>query len=161
MDRWLVLGFVGFVCVLSSTQAAIKEAWVQRYNGPANGSDGGKALAIDRNGDVPVAGSSHNGTNFDYDYFTAKYARTNGALLWERRYAGGPSNSWDVLKAMAVDGNGNVFVTGDTKVRQVGPFTEGRDFYTAGTATIWFFTRALDLVGETPTSAGGTPRSPN
>ena len=47
----------------------------------------------------------YNGTN--YGYYTAKYAAANGALLWENRHNGG----YEAM-AMAVDGSGNVVVTG-------------------------------------------------
>ncbi|HXJ57964.1 MAG TPA: PQQ-binding-like beta-propeller repeat protein [Verrucomicrobiae bacterium] len=83
--------------------------WEQRYNGPANGGDVATALAVDRGGNVVVTGQSYNGTNADY--YTAKYAATNGALLWEQRY-NGPGNSNDFANAVAVDASGNVVVTG-------------------------------------------------
>jgi hypothetical protein len=52
-------------------------------------------VAVDSSGNVVVTGFSHNGTN--YDYYTAKYAVTNGLLLWERRY-NGPANGDDRAK---------------------------------------------------------------
>ena len=84
--------------------------WEKRYNGPANGNDHATAVAVDGDGNVIVTGSSDNGTNSDF--YTAKYAAANGALLWEKRY-NGPANYYDSATAVAVDGNGNVIVTGD------------------------------------------------
>jgi hypothetical protein len=81
--------------------------WEKRYNGPANGDDSATALAVDNSGNVVVTGSSYNGTNDDY--YTAKYASVDGALLWERSY---DSHGYDRPSAVAVDGNGNVVVTG-------------------------------------------------
>src|SRR5262249_8357955 len=46
-----------------------------------------------------------------YDYYTAKYAAADGALLWEKRY-NGQNNGDDYANAVAVDGSGNVVVTG-------------------------------------------------
>ena len=66
-------------------------------------------MAVDGSGNVVVTGSSGNGT--DDDYYTAKYAAADGALLWEKRY-NGPANSDDCASAVAVDGSGNVVVTG-------------------------------------------------
>src|SRR6185436_18219599 len=86
--------------------------WEQRYNGPADSHDGACAVALDRNGNVVVTGSSWN-PNFNSDYYTARYAAADGALLWERRY-NGPANSHDGACAVALDGRGNVVVTGDS-----------------------------------------------
>src|SRR5262249_20309857 len=41
----------------------------------------------------------------------AKYASADGALIWEKRY-NSPANRDDSANAMALDGNGNVVVTG-------------------------------------------------
>lgn len=62
---------------LSGTDGA--ELWLQRYNGPANNDDIAQAVAVVRNGDVVVTGSSGEIS------YTAKYAPTDGALLWEKR----------------------------------------------------------------------------
>src|SRR6185436_10544300 len=45
------------------------------------------------------------------DFYTAKYAAANGALLWEKRY-NGAAYFGEGAKAMALDGSGNVVVTG-------------------------------------------------
>ena len=83
--------------------------WENRYNGAANGDDIATAIATDRSGNVVATGYSYNGTNDDY--YTAKYAAADGALLWEKRY-NGPGNGHDQASAVAVDGDGNVVVTG-------------------------------------------------
>jgi hypothetical protein len=94
-------------------QAAVTEAWVQRYNGSANGNDGTLAVALDGTGNVVVTGSSYNGTNLDY--YTAKYAAANGALLWEKRY-NGPANGNDSVgtHSLALGPNGMVAITGSS-----------------------------------------------
>lgn len=81
--------------------------WEKRYNGPANNNDYGKALCLDTNGDVVVTGRSSNGSNDDY--YTAKYAGSNGALLWEQRFNSGGA---DTPTAITLDLNGNGLVTG-------------------------------------------------
>ncbi len=116
---WAALCLAGLLATTAPpAQAAVTEAWVQRYNGPANSSDGAQALAVDSSGNVAVTGSSSNGTNSDY--YTAKYAAANGALLWEQRY-NGPANSGDGANAVTVDSSGNVVVAGSSQ----------GDFYTA------------------------------
>jgi hypothetical protein len=53
------------------------ERWVARYNGPANNVDNGRAITVDRFGDVIVTGSSR-GAGYDLDYCTIKYHSSSG-----------------------------------------------------------------------------------
>ena len=85
--------------------------WVRRYNGPENGDDDAFALAVDGSGGVYVTGVSSGGLT-DYDYATIKYS-PNGDTLWVRRY-NGPGNDYDDANALAVDGSGKVYVTGES-----------------------------------------------
>jgi uncharacterized delta-60 repeat protein len=84
--------------------------WERRYNSPANGNEQAAAVAFDGNGNVIVAGVSP-GTNTMNDFYTAKYAAADGALLWEHRFDS-PGNDYDYARAVAVDENGDVLVTG-------------------------------------------------
>jgi hypothetical protein len=61
--------------------------WQRRYNGPANDDDQASALAVDGSGNVVVTGPSSDSSG-NFDYYTAKYAAADGALLWEKRYNG-------------------------------------------------------------------------
>jgi hypothetical protein len=94
--------------------------WEQRCDGPTNSAFSVRALAVDALGNVVVTGFSY-GTNSDNDYYTAKYAQTDGALLWGRRNSQG-AFATDVT----VDSNGNVVVTGSSK-----GYPWNSDFYTA------------------------------
>jgi uncharacterized delta-60 repeat protein len=85
------------------------EQWVQRYNGPGNDYDVANAIAVDGQGNVYVTGISRGSTTF-YDYATIKY-NSDGDTIWVRRYDG-PGNSDDGAYSLAVDGQGNVYVTG-------------------------------------------------
>lgn len=106
--------------------------WERRYIGPANNHDEARALALDGNDNVVVTGSSSNGEpNFDYDYYTAKYAGSDGALLWEKRYSS-PGDYDDNAQAVAFDGNGNVVVTGSSAALSDSDTGERlTDYYTA------------------------------
>jgi uncharacterized delta-60 repeat protein len=96
--------------------------WDKRYSGPGpgNGWDSAQAVAIDGNDNVIVTGYSRSATTNRSDYYTAKYAATDGTLLWEKRYDS-PGSGSDSATAVAVDGGGNVVVTG----------TSAGDYYTA------------------------------
>ena len=88
--------------------ASGNQLWVATYNGPGN-SDTPVALSVDSYGNTYVTGYSYYGSGYNYDYATVKYD-PNGSQLWVARY-NGPVNL-DMATALAVDGSGNVYVTG-------------------------------------------------
>lgn len=92
--------------------SAISRAWVDRYRGPEGGADWAFDVAVDSSGNVYVTGKSYDGQGNDYDYAyrTVKYAG-NRTLLWTSRY-NGPGGDDDVAQAIALDNEGNVYVTG-------------------------------------------------
>jgi hypothetical protein len=87
------------------------ELWVRRYNGSGNAEDVALAIAVDGSNNIYVAGQSE-GSATDWDYATIKYDSL-GNELWVQRY-NGPENSADKAAALALDGSGNVYVTGST-----------------------------------------------
>jgi len=86
-------------------------AWTNRYN--AHGFfDQAEAIAVDNSGNAVVTGfTGSSGSGLGNDYATVKYSNA-GAPLWAKSYSGTPGNSDDVAYAVAVDSNGNAFVTG-------------------------------------------------
>jgi hypothetical protein len=87
--------------------------WTNRYNGPGNGSDAASALVVDRSGNIYVTGKS-DGINYNIDYATIAYSNA-GVPLWTNRYdgaVGGFFSSTDFANGVALDTNGNVYVTG-------------------------------------------------
>jgi uncharacterized delta-60 repeat protein len=91
--------------------SAGQQQWVARYNGPANGWDRAAAITRDSAGNVYVTGQSL-GLGTDYDYATIKY-NSAGQKQWVARY-NGPGSGEDDAVAVATDGSGNVYVTGQS-----------------------------------------------
>jgi len=87
-------------------------AWVSIYDGPANDEDAATAIGIDESGNVYVTGRSIGTSYPDFDYVTIKY-NSAGQQLWVARYDG-PGNYADRATAIALDGMGNVYVTGES-----------------------------------------------
>jgi hypothetical protein len=86
--------------------------WVRRYNGPGNIDDGALSIVLDSSGNVYVTGYS-TGSGTGYDYATIKY-NSSGVQQWVTRYNGPVNDEVDIARSMALDGLGNVYVTGQS-----------------------------------------------
>lgn len=100
----------------SVPSAAPKEArplWVARYPPLPDEIDSSEptALITDGAGNIYVTGFTRT-EQHDVDYLTLKYD-PNGNLLWRARY-NGPGNDVDRARSIALDHEGNVYVTGDS-----------------------------------------------
>jgi uncharacterized delta-60 repeat protein len=109
MRKKLLLLALAMLWAVPCFAQKVDTSWVRRYNGPGNSTDQANAIAVDSSGNVYVTGWSW-GSGTTYDYATIKYYPT-GDTAWVRRY-NGPGNSIDEANAIAVDGSGNVYVTG-------------------------------------------------
>ena len=117
----------------TTTLPQVLEEWVTRYNGPGNGYDGATAIAVDGAGNVYVTGQSAGSGTYE-DYATIKY-NASGSQLWVARY-NGPDNGGDKANAIAVDGAGNVYVTGQIDKSEV--YTDyGTIKYNASGSQLW------------------------
>jgi hypothetical protein len=92
--------------------SAGQQQWVAQYNGTGVPAfDYAEAIAIDSSGNVYVTGES-SGSGTGGDYATVKY-NSSGQQQWAARYDG-PVHQFDGASAIAVDGSGNVYVTGSS-----------------------------------------------
>ena len=85
------------------------QQWIQIYNGSDNWNDVATSMQIDNSANVYITGIS-TGIGTSYDYATIKY-NSAGVQQWVQRY-NGPANSDDEASTLAIDGSGNVYVTG-------------------------------------------------
>lgn len=101
---------IAILTLLISEQSfsQVTQQWVSRYNGAGNTADQPSAMVLDNSGNIYVTGRSWIGTYTDYTTIKINPA---GALLWSAKY-NGPANKDDESRAIAVDGSGNVYVTG-------------------------------------------------
>jgi uncharacterized delta-60 repeat protein len=88
------------------------QQWIQTYDG--GGSDDVSSLAIDNSENIYLTGFSENTLGSDTDIVTTKY-NSAGVQQWVKRYDG-PAHGNDKGEAVAVDGNGNVIVTGTSDI---------------------------------------------
>jgi len=88
------------------------QQWVARYDGPANSWDLATAIAIDDNGYVYVTGSSY-GMPAGEDYATVKYD-PSGTEQWVARYRYPITPTSSRATGIALDGSGNVYVSGSS-----------------------------------------------
>jgi hypothetical protein len=86
------------------------EIWMAHYDGPGHAGAGAAAIALDALGNVYVMGASWGGDDTSFDYATIKYDN-DGNELWVAQYDG-PAHGDDEPSAIAVDADGNVYVTG-------------------------------------------------
>lgn len=83
--------------------------WTKRYNGSANDGDIASSMSLDNSGNVYVTGWSFGNTT-NSDYATVKY-NSSGVEQWAARWDD-PASSYDYANDIAVDEDGNVYVTG-------------------------------------------------
>ena len=111
------------------TSAGLEDIFVAKYSGAdgahlwskrfgSTGSDRGRGVAVDGNGDVLLTGAFLLTVNFgggnlssagNFDIVVAKFSGTDGTHLWSRRFGG---TGGDEGLGVAVDGSGNPSVTG-------------------------------------------------
>jgi len=88
-------------------------AWENHFPGPVAGTGYGLALGTDAGGNVYAAGMVTNGLNDDAKIL--KLAAATGVVLWDKTFAGAAAFN-DYWFALAVDGAGNVVVTGEEQL---------------------------------------------
>ncbi len=97
------------VWVTLKYDASATPVWTNSVSGAGAGLDQPKAMVTDSNGNIYVTGYSTR-IDGDFDYITLKYSNA-GALLWVKSF-NGTSDGDDLAQSLALDNDGNVYVTG-------------------------------------------------
>lgn len=109
---WFLLLIGLMSCLIGgSLSAQVSKGFLNRYDGPAHSDDEAKVLKLDAEGNIYITGFSL-GKGTGSDYVTIKY-RPDGTEAWVARYDG-PASGDDVARAMAIDADGNIYVTGES-----------------------------------------------
>ncbi|MBI4744289.1 MAG: SBBP repeat-containing protein [Actinobacteria bacterium] len=99
---------VFFLLIFSNVKAysavSGQQIWERRFNGTGASNDSASVIAVDRNNNIYVAGTS------EKDFIVIKYDSA-GNLVWTKRY-GKFKKGVDEVRAIAVDEIGNIYVTG-------------------------------------------------
>lgn len=109
--------------------------WTNIYVGPGNSTDEPTGIAADKNGNVFVTGTSWGIAGSDFDFATVAYSSA-GVPLWTNRF-NGAGNDWDEATGIAVDTNGNVFVTGYSPVLGGAPPQYATLAYSGSGTPLW------------------------
>jgi len=104
-----VVGYIRDYATVKYNSSGVQQ-WLQTYNGPGNDDERARSLVVDDSSNVYVTGGSY-GSGTSSDYATIKY-NTSGVQQWIQRY-NGPGNGPDGATSIAIDGSGNVYVTGN------------------------------------------------
>ena len=114
----------GYYDILTVKYAADgRERWTARFSGGKD--DSARAAALDPAGHLYVTGTSHGGPRRWLDYVTISYDLETGEVQWSAHYDGQsghgpPKTALDRPAAIALDGNGNVYVTGASRGEKSG-----------------------------------------
>lgn len=99
-------------CLTVKYDSKGKKLWEARYDGLANNEDLSVGLVLDSDANVYVSCQSKGGDPPQHDYATIMYD-TDGNQLWVKRYDGS-AHGEDRPQDIEIDGDGNVYVTGNS-----------------------------------------------
>ncbi|HMQ80958.1 MAG TPA: SBBP repeat-containing protein [Ignavibacteria bacterium] len=103
-------------CTIKYNSSGVQQ-WSVTYNGTDDLGDQASSIAVDNQGNVYVTGTAninYSNTVWTGDYCTIKY-NSSGQQQWVRIYSGNTTGR-DIPFKVAVDGTGNVVVTGQSYI---------------------------------------------
>ncbi|OLY90681.1 delta-60 repeat domain-containing protein [Cnuella takakiae] len=114
--------------------AAGQEQWSRHYYKSGHGWDAASAMVVDSSGNMYLTGNSEQDFGHNPDYATVKFD-PNGKMLWVSRYES-PVGGADFASAIAVDRQGNTYITGWSAGKETG-FDYTTIKYNAGGKELW------------------------
>lgn len=119
----------------------VSQEWVAKYSGID--SLGAMATTMDINGNLYIAGATL-GSTTQHDYLVVKY-NPGGDIQWTASY-NGPADNYDIVRAIVVDSDENVYVTGESYNNAGGSNVVTIKYNAAGTQ-LWCntFSSAVEL----------------
>ena len=136
-------------CLTIKYSSAGVPLWTNIFNGPLNGDDGGRAVAVDRSNNIVVVGGLGGALAYNFGFLTLKYSNA-GVLLWSNLMNLG--THYSSLAALVIDTNNDVIVTGNF-VATNGYYDYATIKYSSGGVTLW------TNVFDGPANADDSPRS--
>lgn len=122
-----------------------RQLWIAIYNEAVIEMNKGTDIAVDNSGNVYVTGHTNTYRSFssygdfdETDFVTIKYD-ASGRQRWKALY-NGPANGGDYAQALALDGAGNVYVTGFSNGQHV-----NGDYINANYTTVKYNTNGARL----------------
>ncbi len=82
--------------------------WSKTWGG--NNSDAANAVAVDKNNNIYIVGSTSSFGNGGYDILILKFD-SNGSLIWSKTWGG---NSYDVGYGISIDSDDNLFISAES-----------------------------------------------
>ena len=153
----IVAGYSGSNFLVLKYSNAGVPVWTNLYTDPVGGMDEATALAVDGSGNVFVTGYSADSVQwqynplrespFEYDYTTIKYSSA-GIPIWTNRLSATPVA---YPSGIALDANGNVFVTGRASRAKV--FVSDYIVYLYDSVTVAYSAQGHGLWGRSYSSA--------
>jgi len=112
-----IILFFGLLLLNTNSFAQVKQEWVQRFTSEGENNEAVNDMFVDAQGNVYVTGSQKDGSYPNQTHIEAVTIKYNseGVQQWIQNYHA-PTDNGAFCRAIHVDNEGNVYVTGETAI---------------------------------------------